>query len=202
MGPSSPLLHYLPYTQATYVVPDLLHILPVVNNAVLQGILQRQNTTLRLCLVAYVGALQAKAHGDQERVLLAPPEMLAPPYLSEHVGHDAVKARAPYDGGKDCLGRIVARKAGLAAATADVDDNGLHFVAKVHLCVRFWVLLQYYQFLSFRWRCYQVLMRCVSQSGTVLFLGFLHPSEKRMEAFLNSSMGLGFCRFGGGAVRR
>jgi hypothetical protein len=37
------------------VVPDLLHIVPVGNDAVFDGILQRENTSLGLSFVTHVG---------------------------------------------------------------------------------------------------------------------------------------------------
>lgn len=40
------------------VVPDLLHVLPVGHNAVLNGVAQREDTTLALCLITHIGVLQ------------------------------------------------------------------------------------------------------------------------------------------------
>uniref|UniRef100_A0A915CEQ1 Uncharacterized protein n=1 Tax=Parascaris univalens TaxID=6257 RepID=A0A915CEQ1_PARUN len=38
-------------------MPDLLHIVPVGHNTVLNRILQSEDTSLRLCLIAYIGVL-------------------------------------------------------------------------------------------------------------------------------------------------
>merc|ERR1712112_226835 len=46
------------------VVPDLLHIIPVGDNAVLNGVLQGEDTSLGLSLVADVGVLVAHADHD------------------------------------------------------------------------------------------------------------------------------------------
>lgn len=42
------------------VMPDLLHVLPVGNNAVLGGVLQHQDATLALGLFVHVGVLLAQ----------------------------------------------------------------------------------------------------------------------------------------------
>ena len=44
------------------VVPDLLHVVPVGNNAVLDGVLQGENSSLGLSLVSHVGVLLPHAH--------------------------------------------------------------------------------------------------------------------------------------------
>ena len=41
------------------MVPDLLHVLPVVHNAMLDRVLQRENASLRLSLVTHVAVLLA-----------------------------------------------------------------------------------------------------------------------------------------------
>jgi hypothetical protein len=46
------------------VVPDLLHIIPVGDDTVLDGISQREDTTLRLCFVTDVGVLLTHANHD------------------------------------------------------------------------------------------------------------------------------------------
>ena len=44
------------------VVPDLLHVIPVGHDAVLDGVLEGEDTTLALGLIAYVGVLLTHAH--------------------------------------------------------------------------------------------------------------------------------------------
>jgi len=44
------------------VVPDLLHVVPVGDDAVLDGVLERQDTSLALCLVADVAVFLTHTH--------------------------------------------------------------------------------------------------------------------------------------------
>ena len=46
------------------VVPDLLHVIPVGDNTVLNGVAQSQDTTLRLCLITNVGVLLTHTDHD------------------------------------------------------------------------------------------------------------------------------------------
>ena len=46
------------------VMPDLLHVVPVCDNTVLDGVLQRQDTTLRLGLISNIGILLTHANHD------------------------------------------------------------------------------------------------------------------------------------------
>ena len=46
------------------VVPDLLHVIPVGDDAVLNGVLQCEDTPLGLGLISHVGVLLAHAHHD------------------------------------------------------------------------------------------------------------------------------------------
>jgi hypothetical protein len=50
------------------VVPDLLHVVPVGDNTVLNGVSQGKDTTLRLCLITNVGVLLS--HTDHDTALL------------------------------------------------------------------------------------------------------------------------------------
>merc|ERR1712165_137054 len=85
------------------VVPDLLHVIPVGNDAMLDGVLQRKDAPLALSLISHVGVLLAHAH------------------------HDTLVPRAAHDGGEDSPGSIVARKPGLAHARAIVNHEGGNF---------------------------------------------------------------------------
>jgi hypothetical protein len=46
------------------VMPDLLHVVPVGNDTVLDGVSQSQNTTLRLCFITNVGVLLTHTNHD------------------------------------------------------------------------------------------------------------------------------------------
>ncbi|KGL84464.1 hypothetical protein N309_05501, partial [Tinamus guttatus] len=72
------------------VVPDLLHVIPVGDDAVLDGVLEREDAALALRLVTHIAVLLAHAH------------------------HDALVPRASHDGREDGAGGIVASEACLA----------------------------------------------------------------------------------------
>jgi len=76
------------------VVPDLLHIIPVGDDAVLDGVLQGEDTTLGLGLIADI------------RVLLA------------HTDHHTLVAWTTDDGGEDGTGCVITGETGLAHAGA------------------------------------------------------------------------------------
>ena len=65
------------------VMPDLLHVIPVGNDAVLNGVLQGEDTTLRLGLVANIWVLLA------------------------HTDHDTLMTGTADNGGEDGAGCIV-----------------------------------------------------------------------------------------------
>ena len=100
------------------VVPDLLHIVPVGDDTVLDGVLERKNTTLGLGLVANVGVLLV------------------------HANHDTGVLGATHDRGKDSAGSVVTGKAGLAHAGAVVYNESLYvFVSHCVLCFGYvWLL--------------------------------------------------------------
>merc|ERR1712176_1628038 len=72
------------------VMPDLLHIIPVGDNAVLDGVFQGQDTSLALGLVSDVGVLLS------------------------HTDHDTLMPGASHDGGEDSSGSVVTSEAGFA----------------------------------------------------------------------------------------
>merc|ERR1712240_327300 len=72
------------------VVPDLLHVVPVGDDAVLNGVLQGEDTPLGLGLVADIGVLLA------------------------HTDHDTLVTGTADDGGEDGAGSVVTGEAGLA----------------------------------------------------------------------------------------
>ena len=90
------------------VMPDLLHVVPVGHDAVLDGVLEGQDTTLGLGLITDV------------RVLLA------------HADHHTMVARATDDGGEHSARGIVTGETGLAHAGAVVNNKSGYFV--FHCC--------------------------------------------------------------------
>jgi hypothetical protein len=93
------------------VVPDLLHVVPVGHDAVLDGVLEGEDTTLGLGLIADVGVLLA------------------------HADHDAGVARAADDRREHGARGVVTGKAGFAHARTVVDDQSLNFVSHCWLLV-------------------------------------------------------------------
>merc|ERR1719220_2993782 len=81
------------------VVPALLHVVPVGDYSVLDGVLQGEDTPLRLGLVTDVGILLS------------------------HTDHDSRVAGTSNDGGEDGPGGVVSGEAGLAHAGAIVTDQ-------------------------------------------------------------------------------
>lgn len=51
------------------VVPNLLHVVPVGNHTVLDGVSEREDTTLRLCLITDIRVLLAHTNHDTTRVV-------------------------------------------------------------------------------------------------------------------------------------
>merc|ERR1719282_1270467 len=92
------------------VMPDLLHVVPVGDDTVLDGVHQREDTSLGLSLVADVGIFVA------------------------HADHDAGVFGPADDGGEDGARSVITGEAGLAHAGAIVDNQstGL-FVVVAHL---------------------------------------------------------------------
>eukprot|EP00038_Savillea_parva_P004742 m.141656 g.141656 ORF g.141656 m.141656 type:complete len:426 (-) comp11563_c0_seq1:2252-3529(-) len=86
------------------VVPDLLHIVPVGHNTVLNGVLEREDTTLGLGLVADV------------RVLLA------------HTDHDTLVTRAANNRWEDGTRGVISGETSLAHAGSVVNHEGCDFV--------------------------------------------------------------------------
>jgi len=92
------------------VVPDLLHIVPVGDDTVLDGVFQGEDTSLGLGLVTDVGVLLA------------------------HTDHDTLVAGSANDGGEDGSGSIVTGETALAETGTVVDDqvSGLSFFVGRH----------------------------------------------------------------------
>merc|ERR1719182_1075694 len=91
------------------VVPDLLHVVPVGDDSVLNGILQGEDTPLGLGLVSDVGVLLS------------------------HANHHALVAGTSNDGWEDGPWSVITGKAGLAHTRAIVNDQSLNFVSHLVL---------------------------------------------------------------------
>jgi hypothetical protein len=91
------------------VVPDLFHVIPVGHDAVLDGVLEGEDTTLGPGLVADVGVLLV------------------------HANHDSGVLRATNDGGEDGAGGVITGEASLAHAGAVVDYESLYIFIISHV---------------------------------------------------------------------
>merc|ERR1711974_114938 len=78
------------------VMPDLLHVIPVGDDSMLNGVFQGENTSLGLSLITDIGILLT------------------------HTDHDTLMAWASNDGGEDSPGGIISGETGLAHAGAIV----------------------------------------------------------------------------------
>merc|ERR1719295_2056191 len=88
-------------------MPDLLHIVPRRNDAVLDGVFEREDTTLRLRLVTHV------------RVLL------------RHTHHHALLTRAAHDRRENSTRRVVAGESGLHHTGAIVAHERLRVLTLI-----------------------------------------------------------------------
>merc|ERR1712042_221764 len=67
-------------------MPDLLHVIPVSDDSVLNGVLEGEDTSLGLCLISNIGILLS------------------------HTNHHSLVARTTNNGGEDSSGSIIASK--------------------------------------------------------------------------------------------
>merc|ERR1712167_109783 len=81
------------------VVPDLLHVVPVGDDSVLDGVLEGEDSSLGLGLVTDVGVLLS------------------------HTDHDSLVAGAAHDGGEDSSGSVISGESSLAHAGAIVNNK-------------------------------------------------------------------------------
>merc|ERR1719348_2687665 len=86
------------------VVPDLLHVVPVGDDSMLDGILEGQDTPLALGLVSNIGVLLPHAH------------------------HHTLVPGSTNDGGEDRTGRVVAGESCLAHSRPIVHNKSCYFV--------------------------------------------------------------------------
>merc|ERR1711955_14449 len=91
------------------VVPDLLHIIPVGDDSMLNGVLEGKDTSLGLGLISNIGILLS------------------------HTDH-ALVARTANNGGEDSSGSVISSKSSFAHAGAIVNNKGSNvFVTHLHL---------------------------------------------------------------------
>merc|ERR1719215_2049840 len=99
------------------VMPDLLHVIPVGHDAVLDGVLEGEDTSLGLGLVSDI------------RVLLS------------HADHDSLMSGPSDDGGEHGPGGVITGEPGLAHTGAVVNDQSGNFiVTHFAVCIKFSVL--------------------------------------------------------------
>merc|ERR1711894_169127 len=93
------------------VVPDLLHVIPVGDDSVLNGVLEGKDTSLGLGLISNIGILLS------------------------HTDHHTLVARTANNGGEDSSGSVISSKSSLAHAGAIVNDKSSNvFVTHFDLC--------------------------------------------------------------------
>merc|ERR1711964_714180 len=81
------------------VVPDLLHVIPVGDDSVLNGVLEGKDTSLGLSLISNIGILLS------------------------HTNHHTLVAGTANNGGEDGTGSIVSSESSLAHAGAIVNNK-------------------------------------------------------------------------------
>merc|ERR1712098_879684 len=81
------------------VVPDLLHVIPVSDDSVLNGVLEGKDASLGLGLISNIGILLS------------------------HTNHHTLVAGANNNGGKDSSGSVISGKSSLAHAGAIVNNK-------------------------------------------------------------------------------
>jgi len=86
------------------VMPDLLHVIPVGDNSVLNGVLEGKDTSLALGLISYIAVLLTHTH------------------------HDTLVSGTSDDGGEDSPWSIISGETGLAHAGAIVTHEGGNIV--------------------------------------------------------------------------
>merc|ERR1712106_1290765 len=86
------------------VVPDLLHIIPVGDDTVFNGILEGHDTSLALSFITYIGILLT------------------------HADHDTLMTGTTNNGGEDSSGSVITGEAGFDHAGAIVTDKRTLFL--------------------------------------------------------------------------
>merc|ERR1739847_70749 len=97
------------------VMPDLLHIIPVGDDTVLNGVLQGEDTSLGLSFIPNIGILLT------------------------HTDHDTLVAGTSNNGGEDGSGSVISGETGLAHAGAIVNNKSSNvLVTHVELVTMSW----------------------------------------------------------------
>merc|ERR1719147_145060 len=99
------------------VMPDLLHVIPVGDNAVLDGVLQGEDTSLGLGLVSNIGVLLS------------------------HSNHDTLMTWASNNGGEHGTGSVISGETGFAHTGAVVNDESGNFLL-IHGVERLFVFVE------------------------------------------------------------
>ena len=86
------------------VMPDLLHVVPVGDDSVLNGVLEGEDSTLGLGLISDVGVLLS------------------------HADHHTGVAGTSDNGGEDGAGRVISSESGLAHSGSIVDHQSLNLI--------------------------------------------------------------------------
>merc|ERR1712198_78195 len=81
------------------VVPDLLHVIPVGDDSVLNGVLEGEDTSLGLSLISNIGILLS------------------------HTDHDTLVTGTSNNGGEDSSGSVISSKSSLAHAGAIINNE-------------------------------------------------------------------------------
>merc|ERR1719413_20120 len=93
------------------VVPNLLHIIPVGDDSMLNGVLEGKDTSLGLCLISNIGI-----------------------FLS-HTNHHTLVAGTANNGGEDSSGSIISSETSLAHAGSIVNNKSSNvLVTHVEIC--------------------------------------------------------------------
>merc|ERR1712003_94097 len=94
------------------VVPDLLHVIPVGDDSVLNGVLKSKDTSLGLSLISNIGILLT------------------------HTDHDTLVSWSSNNGGEDSSGSVISGKTSLAHTGAIVNNKiGNFVVTHLETCV-------------------------------------------------------------------
>merc|ERR1712215_150481 len=86
------------------MMPDLLHVIPVGDDTVLNGVLEGEDTSLGLSFISDVGVLLA------------------------HTDHDTLVTGTAYDGGEDSPGGVISGETSLTHSRSIVNNKSCYFV--------------------------------------------------------------------------
>ena len=90
------------------VMPDLLHVVPVGDDTVLNGVLELEDSSLGLGLVSHVDLLLS------------------------HAGHYSFVLGSTHNGREDGPGGVISGESGLAHPGSVINNQGLNFVVVAH----------------------------------------------------------------------